>query len=146
MNGTPPSEISQNISYQASLAIPGVKVIVQELPRINFIWQFRIFFRIIGETVTAYHIGKLKQWDHLLSVGRGRRQTDIHNLFIGIIDEELLHPLILSTSIILEVDLSSRLNLFCQPLRDVGSGCSIEWRFWSVHTLHTRIISQTRTL
>ena len=46
----------------------------------------------------------LEQWDQLLCDGTGRRQTALHNLVISVIDEKLLHPFILSTSIILEGD------------------------------------------
>ena len=39
---------------------------------------------------------------YMFSDGTGRHQTAIQNLIIGVIDEERLHPLIISTSIILK--------------------------------------------
>ena len=60
MNGTLPAAISPKITSQDALDTPGVKVIVQELPRINFIQKCRTILRIIGETLVAYHIGKLE--------------------------------------------------------------------------------------
>ena len=41
VNGTPPEAISPNIASQADLAMPGVKVIVRELPSIKFIRLFQ---------------------------------------------------------------------------------------------------------
>ena len=41
VNGTPPAAISPNISFRAALAMPRVRVIVQELPSINFIRSCR---------------------------------------------------------------------------------------------------------
>ena len=37
VNGTPPAAISPTIASQDALAMTGVKVIMQELPRMNFI-------------------------------------------------------------------------------------------------------------
>ena len=108
LNCTPLSAISPNISSQAALAVPGVRVIVKELTIINFIRSCRKFFRIIGETFAAYRIGKVEQCDKLLSDGTGRRQTYLHNLFIGVINEECLRPLILPTSIVLKGDTSDQ--------------------------------------
>ena len=60
--------------------------------------------RIIGETLADYCISKVYQWDQLFSDVTDRRHTALQNVVIGIIDEELLCPLTLSTSIILKVD------------------------------------------
>ena len=49
------------------------------------------------ETLAAYNIGKVEQWDQLLSDGMVRSHTALQNLVIIVIDEERLHPLILST-------------------------------------------------
>ena len=75
----------------------GVNVIVQELLIIIFIQSCRAIIRIISETLAAYHIGKMEQWYQLFSDDTVRRQTDLQNLVIGIIDEERLRPLIIST-------------------------------------------------
>ena len=42
----------------------------------------------------------MDQWDQLFSDRPVRRQIDLQDLVIGVIDEELLRPLILSTYII----------------------------------------------
>ena len=60
VNGTPSVAISPNISSKDSLAMLGVKVIVRELIRINFIWSCRTILRIIGETLADYFIGKVE--------------------------------------------------------------------------------------
>ena len=84
----------------------GVKFIVQEITSIEFIWQFRTILRIIGETLAAYRIGKVKQRDQLFSDGTGRLQTALQNFFIGVINEDCLCPLISPNSIILEGETS----------------------------------------
>ena len=99
VNCTPPAAISLNIESQAGPAITGEKDIVQELPIINFIRSCWTIIRIIGETLAAYRIGKLEQWDKLFS--DSTRQTALLNLVIGVIYEIRLRPPILSTSIIL---------------------------------------------
>ena len=88
--------------------MPRVNVILQELPSINFIRSCQTILQIIGETLAVYRIGKVEKWDQLSSYGTGRRHTDIHNLVIGFINEEHLFPLILSTSIIMEVETSDK--------------------------------------
>ena len=105
-----------------------MEFIVQEIPRINFIPSFREILWIIGETLAASSIGYMEQWDKLFSDGMGRRQTDLQNLVIGIIDEERLQPFILSTSIILERETSD------QQVYDVLStiaGCGKRFQRWA---------------
>ena len=87
VNGTPPKEISPNIASQDAVAILGVKFIVQDLSSINFIRSCRTVLQIIFETLVAYCIGKVDKRDQLLSNGTGTRQTDLHNLVIGVINE-----------------------------------------------------------
>ena len=86
----------------------GVRVNVQDIPRITFIWSFRTILLIIGETLAAYRIGKVDQWDQIFSDGTGRHHNALQNLSVGVIDEERLHPLILSTSIIMKGDISKQ--------------------------------------
>ena len=62
-NGTFLAVISPNIASRAALTMPGVDVIVKELPVMNFIWSYRTIIGIIGETLTAYRIEKVEQWD-----------------------------------------------------------------------------------
>ena len=96
----PPAGISPNIVSWSDLA-PGAKFIVKELPKINFIRSCWTIIQFIGETLADYCIGKVEQWDKLFYDSMGRRQNSLHNLVIGVIDEERLRPLILSTSITL---------------------------------------------
>ena len=107
-NGTPPSAISPNIAYQATLAMPGVKVIAQELPRINFICSCQKILRIIGDILVVYRIVKVEIWDQLISDGMFRRLTTIKNLIIDVIDEKCLCSLIISTSMILKGETSDQ--------------------------------------
>ena len=79
-----------------------MKFTVQDLPSMNFIRSCWTILRIIGETLVDYCIGKVEQWSQLFSDGTDRRQTALHNLVIGVINEEPLSPLILSTSTILK--------------------------------------------
>ena len=85
VNVTPPESISPNILSQTASDMPGVKVIVQELPSIYFIRSFGTIIRIICETLAFYCIGEVKQWDQLLSDGTVRRHTDLQSLVIGFI-------------------------------------------------------------
>ena len=70
--------------------------------------SLRTIPQFIGETLAAYCIGEVEQWDQLFSDGKFRRQIDLQNLVIYIIDEERLRPLILSTSIILKRETSEQ--------------------------------------
>ena len=65
----------------------GVKVIVQYLPSINLIRSCHTILQIIGETIMAYRIGEVEQWDQLFSDGTGRRHTALHIFFTGVISE-----------------------------------------------------------
>ena len=102
VNGTPPEAISPNIQYPVALDMTEVRVINQELSSMNFIRSCRKIIRISSDILSSYCIGKAEQWDQLLSDGKGRHQTALKNLVIGVIDEEHLRPIILSTSIILK--------------------------------------------
>ena len=57
----------------------------------------------------------------------GRRHTYLHNFITGIINEERLHPLILSTTVILEVDTSG--NQVGDVLSNI-SGCRKRLKWW----------------
>ena len=63
VNGTLLASISPNIASQFDMAMPGVKVIVQEIPIINFIWSCWTILRISGETLAYYCTGKVEQLD-----------------------------------------------------------------------------------
>ena len=67
-----------------------------------------MIIQIIGETLADYRIGKVDQWDQLFSDGTGMHQTDLHNFIIGVIDEEHLHPLTISNSVILKREMSEQ--------------------------------------
>ena len=108
VNGTSPSSISLNIASQAALDITGVKIIMQDIPSINFIQKCRRILRIIVETLAFYCIGKMEQCNKLFYDSTGRHHTAIQNLVIDGIVEELLRPLILSTYIILEGETSEK--------------------------------------
>jgi len=56
VNGTPPSAVSSNIASQVALTTPGV--IIHSLPGDSYIRRCRTILRIIGETLTAYRLGK----------------------------------------------------------------------------------------
>ena len=127
INGTPLSSIPPNILSQADLAMPMVKVIVQELPRINFIWLCWTIIRIIGDTLAAYRIGKVDKWDQLFSDGIVRRQTALKKMVISVINEEHLCPLILSTSIILKGETSEQK---VDTVMSTITGCGKRLQWW----------------
>ena len=58
VNDMPPAATSPNIVPQAALDMPRVKVIVQDIPRISFIWSCQMILQIIGKTLAYYRIGR----------------------------------------------------------------------------------------
>ena len=108
VNDTLPSAISPNIASQDYLAMLSIKVILQYLPSIKSIRKCRKIFRTISETLVDYLIGKMNQWDQLLYEIMGRHQIYLQNLVISVINEKRLHPFIISTSVILEVETSDK--------------------------------------
>ena len=147
VNGMPPESVAPDILSQDSLAMPGAKVIVQDLPSINFIRSCRSILRIIGENLAAYDIRKVGQWYQLLSDGTGRHQNYLKNLVISIIDDKRLRPLIPSTSIILKGDTyEQQVDAVLPTITSCWKICSSGRRYWSIHTLHTSMISHTRAL
>ena len=90
----------------------------------------------------------MNKWDQLFSDGTGRCHTTLHNLVIGVIDEELLCTNILSTYIILEGEASE------QQVDDVlstisGFGKRLQW--WedgldNSHPSYYQDIPETRSM
>ena len=72
VNGMLPVDISPNIAYQYFLAMLGLKVILQDLPSINFIRSCQTIFQITCETLVDYCIGEVKQWYQLFSDSMGK--------------------------------------------------------------------------
>ena len=75
----------------------------------------------------AYRIVKVEQWDHFFSDIMVRHQTALQNLFIGIINEERLRPLILSTSIILKGETSEK---HVEAVLPTIAGCGKRLQQW----------------
>ena len=100
VNGTPPSAISANIASQASLTTPGVTI--DNLPGDSYIRRCRTILRVIGETLAAYRLGKQQDWAQLFTDGTSRRQIALQNLVIGVVEDDVLRPLVLSSAIILK--------------------------------------------
>eukprot|EP00957_Ditylum_brightwellii_P098268 7487541-Ditylum_brightwellii.AAC.1 len=86
-NYTPTSAISANIGSQTALAKSNVKV--EELPSLNSICGCRL-------------------WEQLFTYGTGHRQVALQNVVVGIMEDEMLWSLILSSSIILEDETSEK--------------------------------------
>ena len=139
VNGPHPSYISLIIASQDDLAMPRVKVIVKELPGINFIWSYRMILQMIGETLGAYHIWKVEEWDKLFSEGTGRCQTAPKNFFIGFINEGRLHILILSTSVILKGETSEH---HFYSLLSIIEGCRKRLQLWEDVLEHSHLSYQ----
>ena len=75
VNGTPPSAIPLNIKSQAALTTPGV--IIEDFPGLGYVRNCRTILRVIGETLTAYRLGKQAEWQQLFTDGTSRRQIDL---------------------------------------------------------------------
>jgi hypothetical protein len=106
VNGTPPTSISPNIASHIKLTMPGVDV--DCLPSLSFVRKCRTVLRVIGETLTAYRLAKAEGWEQLFTDGTGRRQVAMQNLVLSVIEDDVLYPLILSSSIILEDETSEK--------------------------------------
>ena len=106
VNGTPPSAIPLNIKSQAALTTPGV--IIEDLPGLGYVRNCRTILRVIGETLTAYRLGKQAEWQQLFTDGTSRRQIALQNLIISILEDDILRPLVLSSAMILEGETSEQ--------------------------------------
>ena len=104
VNGSPPTSIRCNIVSFAALAIPNSNI--TELPGLSFIRECRVAINIIGETLTAYRLAKATKWEQVFTDGTSRRQISLQNLVIALLDDEIMKPLILSSSIISEDETS----------------------------------------
>ena len=73
VNGASIAAISKNVASQAAFVMPGVKVFVQDLPKIKFIRSLQTIIRIIGEALEDYCIGEVEKFYQLFSDGTVRR-------------------------------------------------------------------------
>ena len=106
VNGTPPSSIRSNIASFFALTMPWYKI--KELPGLSFIRECRVVIQIMGETLTARRLASAEKWDQLFTDGTSRRQIALQNLVVGLLDDEVMKPLILSSSIISENETSEK--------------------------------------
>eukprot|EP00957_Ditylum_brightwellii_P185447 14120651-Ditylum_brightwellii.AAC.1 len=63
---------------------------------------------IIGETLTAYHLGRVATWEQLFTDGTGCWQVALQNLVLSLVENEVVWSLVLITSIILDNETSER--------------------------------------
>ena len=106
INGTPPSSIKSNIASFVALTNPSYKI--KELPGLSLIRECCAAIQIIGETLTAYRIANAEKWEQVFTDGTSRRQIALQNLVVGLLNDGVMKPLILSSAIISENETSEK--------------------------------------
>lgn len=86
-NRTPPTCIQANILAMAKIMFPNYQV-VKELPSTNHIRRMRTAELIISKTLAAYRIGNAPTIKQFYSDGTSKRQTEIVNVVVDIIQSD----------------------------------------------------------
>ena len=128
VNGTPPTSIRCNIASFVALSMTSDKV--KQLPSLSFIRECRVAIQIIGETLTAYRLANAPKWEQVFTDGTSRRQISLQNLVIGLLDDNVLKPLILSSSIIPEDETSeNQVNAIMLKVRNI-----LHYQYYNIKT------------
>ena len=98
--GTPPASIPAVIqTSQAAVTGDGV---TEAPPSVNFVRECRVVVQNLNEMLAAMRLGDADTWHQLFTDGTTRRQTEFQNLIIGLMEEEKLNPVIVSSCMWLE--------------------------------------------
>ena len=120
VNGTPPTSIRCNIASFLALSTTSDKI--EQLPSLSFIRECRLAIQIIGETLTAYRLACAPKWEQVFTDGTSQRQIALQNLVIALLEDNILKPLILSSSIIPEDETSEKqANAIMLKVREILS-------------------------
>lgn len=85
-NRTPPRCIQANIIAMAHTICPHMKI-VEELPSLKHIRHLGTVLAQLTRTLAAKRLGDAKEWKQLHSDETGRRQINITNVVVGILDK-----------------------------------------------------------
>ena len=94
VDGVPPSAVPATLQTTSS-ALLGVEA--EELPTVGFVRNCRIVLQSINETLAAFRLGNAMTWHQLFTDGTSRRQIAMQNLVIGLMEENKLDPVIVSS-------------------------------------------------
>ncbi|KAL7546176.1 hypothetical protein ACHAWF_015185 [Thalassiosira exigua] len=99
VNGTPPSATQRNLqSMKKRLNIDDN----EPPPSLNFIRECRVVVQNLNECMAAMRLGNVSTWHQMFTDGTSRRQVDFQNLVIGLMEEDELEPVIVSSCMFLE--------------------------------------------
>ena len=103
---------------------------VKQVLSLSFIREYRVTIQIIGETLTAYRLANAPKWEQVFTDGTSRRQISLQNLVIGLLDDNVLKPLILSSSIIPEDETSeNQVNAIMLKVRNI-----LHYQYYNIKT------------
>ena len=103
VNGTPPSAVPATIQT-TSAAFTGAET--SELPSVSFVRQCRTVLQSLNETLSALRLGNATTWHQLFTDGTTRHQMAFQNLVIGLMEDGKLDPVIVSSCMVLENEMS----------------------------------------
>ena len=99
VNGTPPSAIPDNIAtFLESFYGEEPK----DWPSVNFCRGSRVIVQIIGEVITAIKLASIQDWKQIFFDATTRRQTPFLAVVIGLMTEDGLDRVTVSSCIFLE--------------------------------------------
>ena len=99
VNGTPPSAIPDNIATFME-GFYGEEP--EDWPSVNFCRGCRVLVQIIGETITGMKLAEFKDWKQIFFDATTRRQTPFLAVVIGLMTDEGLDHVTVSSCIFLE--------------------------------------------
>ena len=94
VDGVPPLAVPATLQTTSS-ALLGVEA--EELPTVGFVRNCRVVLQSINETLAAFRLGNAKTWHQLFTDGTSRRQIAMQNLVIGLMEDNKLDPVIVSS-------------------------------------------------
>ena len=94
MDGVPASKVPATLQTTSS-ALLGVET--EELPTVGFVRNCRVVLQSINEMLAAFRLGNAKTWHQLFTDGISRWQIAMQNLVIGLMEQNKLDPVIVSS-------------------------------------------------
>ena len=100
VSGTPPAAVPAVI--QTTSATMRGENATEVPPSVNFVRECRVVVQNLNEMLAAMRLGDADVWHQLFTDGTSRRQTEFQNLVIGLMEDEKLDPVIVSSCMWLE--------------------------------------------
>ena len=74
------------VSFVGNIA-PNIKIDIKQLPSVWFIRRCRTVLLIVCQLLAAHRLSKSEKWGTMHTDGTARRQNDIINLVISVMEE-----------------------------------------------------------